>query len=84
MPSVKDIADCDLLGIPVDLIDHEILNSPLQRTIKREDVSRLRETLSSAFVSEKRRAGNTTGRHNHNACSNAVLELEWAERPVEG
>jgi hypothetical protein len=52
-PSAETIADDDLLGIPIDLTDHEILNSPLQEIIERPHVSELGKTFGPAFVGEK-------------------------------
>ncbi|KAK2666198.1 hypothetical protein RAB80_018298 [Fusarium oxysporum f. sp. vasinfectum] len=52
-PSAKDIAKDELLGVKVDLTDHEILETPLGNIINRDLVSRLKEDLGNAFVSEK-------------------------------
>ncbi|EWZ78878.1 hypothetical protein FOWG_16939 [Fusarium oxysporum f. sp. lycopersici MN25] len=52
-PSAQDIANDDLIGVKVDLTDHEILQTPLARIINDDVVSKLKEDLGNAFVSER-------------------------------
>ncbi|KAG7001620.1 hypothetical protein FocnCong_v011437 [Fusarium oxysporum f. sp. conglutinans] len=51
-PSAQDIANDDLVGVKVDLTDHEILQTPLASIINDDVVSKLKEDLGNAFVSE--------------------------------